>query len=626
MKLTKLVFEFFFILLFFFIQDVQSKNTFLKEGKRIYVEFALPKNISSIEIQLHSDRNKNVSKISDISPHNPLQQQLNLKNEEMYFPVFDIEIMHGIEMVAIFENVNKSNRYNFNGDFNPELKPFKDTLILKENIEHWENTIYIKPNNAYLKKVYFRKIIDVDKQNKFGIEFLSLSNQWSGTIDIIDRSGGHSELIERFEINEPISASVSDEKPKSEQRGIIQNLDNVVSYILNSQNTNPCSPTYGGLYCFYDLDSKTYRLPEWIWAYGPCIKILIEASKIPELSGKYGYEKLIETARQIGEVSLRFQINEKEHPAYGLPLCRFDSQLKYPDGFEGFRSPADSHFLMGYGWIPLYEATGDKRFLDAAELLAHQTWRILKLDDVIEQDYLQKAQKWKAWTLEESGFGMIGFKELYRINNDDVIKRIGKAYIESMLPIFQRDDGLWNRAYYRNTPNREGYGMKTNVPQGEVEVHPTNYMLRGQGWAMIGLLSSYELFKEKGEYLNYACKMADYIVSNQMSDDSWKRHLNRSLEEVNYTAKGTALWSMLLFQLYQKTANPKYLSAARKSLEWCNSHQYTGDDMDAWGGLVDRNSASGIIYRQWFDMITTYGVAFYGLALIEELNMQLIQK
>ena len=48
--------------------------------------------------------------------------------------------------------------------------------------------------------------------------------------------------------------------------------------------------------------------------------------------------------------------------------------------------------------------------------------------------------------------------------------------------------------------------------------------------------------------------------------------------------------------------------------------------MDAWGGLVDRNSASGIIYRQWFDMITTYGVAFYGLALIEELNMQLIQK
>jgi hypothetical protein len=50
-------------------------------------------------------------------------------------------------------------------------------------------------------------------------------------------------------------------------------------------------------------------------------------------------------------------------------------------------------------------------------------------------------------------------------------------------------------------------------------------------------------------------------------------------------------------------------------------HQYFGDDTAARGGIVGRSWPSGIIYRYWFDLITTYTMAFFGNALVEALSL-----
>jgi hypothetical protein len=59
-----------------------------------------------------------------------------------------------------------------------------------------------------------------------------------------------------------------------------------------------------------------------------------------------------------------------------------------------------------------------------------------------------------------------------------------------------------------------------------------------------------------------------------------------------------------------------------KALQWCIDHQYFGEDSAAIGGIVGRSWPSGIIYRYWFDMITTYTMAFFGNAVVEALELE----
>jgi hypothetical protein len=55
------------------------------------------------------------------------------------------------------------------------------------------------------------------------------------------------------------------------------------------------------------------------------------------------------------------------------------------------------------------------------------------------------------------------------------------------------------------------------------------------------------------------------------------------------------------------------------------ANQYTGPDPDAAGSVWDRNNNSAVGYRPWFRVSCTYGSAFFGLAVLEELRLQAIK-
>ena len=561
--------------------------------------------ISDVVLEIRSARNRKISKLSDHSPRNPGPPRPATPGKEVWFPVVDVERGAGDEIHARFEQVKPGDRMHWNGNFGGESRPLVEDAVLTDAAEHWENAMYVESASARLTDFAIRRRVTSGP-----LRFRSLTEHWAGTVRVM--AGG--KVVSTVEVAAPQYSP-----PTLHRTDLTAAVRSTVDFLLRSQNLNPTSPTFGGLFLFYDLDAQTFRRSDWIWTWGPAISFLIDASKRPEIAAEFGRERLLRVAREMGEASLRFLITDRNHPAYGLVTTRFDPSTRYKGGHTGFVSPADAYFLAGWGWIPLYEATRDRRFLDATTLMLEQTERLLAHDPVIEQDYVLASGKWKNWTMDESGFGMEGFAEAFRVTRDAKHQRIGRDYLASVLKVLGRDDGLWDRTWHRKDPAREDDSWPMPGPDGVPILVRSDGNTRGLSWAMMGLLAAHRLLPDAG-HLDAAKRMAEHLINAQQPDGHWNFRYHRPEREVGISEKGTAIWSVLLYRLHAETGDPRHLAAARKALNWCIRNRYAGSDPLGHGGIVGVSPASGVVYRAWFPLICTYTMSFYGNALLAELN------
>ena len=575
------------------------------DGKELYLE-------------LCSDRNHKISKVSDISEYDTTcneeardssKQLVNQDNEvtegnyEIWYPVADLRLDHSMEGVFTMEGEGKC---SLNRAFSAQIKADDSEITVPASaLEQWEN-ILMTEGDLICKGFSVRKRLDVS-DGRICVKIKLLSSSWSGRVRLLEKSGGVFKLLRENTVSSEneISAGKRSLTPLWEQDTLTSALKATVDYILRNQIKKEDSIFDKGLYLFYDHDARTFRQPSWIWTWGTAVHLLLEADKIDSLRAEYEPGQLLQAAKDIGEASLRFQkTHDANHPAYGLVTCRIDYDSRLKGGYMEFLSPPDSLFLAGWGWIPLYQATKDTKYLEASRLLVRETGRILKLNtDIIEQDYMIPAEEWKDWILDEAGFGMKGIAGLYACDPNPEWKEIGKVYIEQNLATFERQDGLWDRMWTRSTAT----------------LTKTEYHTRGAGWAMEGLLSSWELLKET-QYLDKAAKMADCMIKFQNKDGSWSFEFDKKPEVYGRSEKGTAYWAGLLYRLYEARTQPRYLEAARKALNWCVENQYLGDDGDGYGGIIGRTPHSGVVYRKFFDLSCTYTSAFFGEALIMEMQ------
>jgi hypothetical protein len=112
------------------------------------------------------------------------------------------------------------------------------------------------------------------------------------------------------------------------------------------------------------------------------------------------------------------------------------------------------------------------------------------------------------------------------------------------------------------------------------------------------------------------------MMQDQRPDGSWLTITDGTEEEHGVSEKGTALWSLLLYQLFQQTGEPEFLAPARRALRWCLDNQYYGPDPLGLGGIPGVSPNSGVVYRAWFPMICGYTCAFAGLAIMKELEIR----
>jgi rhamnogalacturonyl hydrolase YesR len=437
--------------------------------------------------------------------------------------------------------------------------------------------------------------------------FTPLSEDWKGTITLHYKENGISKTI-KHKINwskntigrsEPTNSSLT-------QKNLKIALSKSIDYILRSQNNNTSSLTYGGLNLFYDLDAQSYRSNHWIWGSGPAVKVLLNARKIAELTISTSAAGLLSAAEKIGQSAINTRIMDVTHPMFGVPLSRWRRDIILPDfGYQQCYSTSDANFFSGWAWIPLYTETGNKKYLDAAKLLAETTDRLMTQYGLIPQDYYVDEHKFSEHTIDESGFGAEGIANLYAITKDPKYFNMAEQYIQEHLKKLSRPDGLWERGWHQKTG-----------------VQPTIKMTRGLGWAMEGLLAAHRN-NPKGPYLALAKKMADRMQAWQKPDGHWNFITDEPVEKVGISEKGTALWSYLLYQLYAASGEKKYVTMARKSLTWCMKNQYQGSDRQAYGGIVGKtiHSAVGAAFRPWFPITCAYTSAFFSLALMEELKL-----
>ena len=299
-----------------------------------------------------------------------------------------------------------------------------------------------------------------------------------------------------------------------------------------------------------------------------------------------------------------FDFSCRTHPASGLITVRWNTRVDTERGFQQYLSPADTHFLVGWGWIPLYEKTGDRVFLEAAKLTAEAESRLVDEFGIPPMDYIEDDQAWKNFTLDEAGFTPEGLAEVYRVTGDERVKKTAIDFMDNMIAKFESPSGLWYRQYYQDT--------KT---VSEVDFS------RGGGWAMEGLLAMDRMIPDS-TYLEKAKRFADVLLRYQQADGCWFSEMKGTLHEHGVTEKGTALWSLLFYALHDRTGDERHLNAARKALSWCVRNQQAGDDYHAFGGVPGAGPGSGVVFRRWFKLSCLYAAAFAGLAAIEELKIR----
>lgn len=605
----------FFILVSLLTGCSDQKSPFklevIKEGKQLLVNMSGLTKLDSVEIRFYNDRNTKISNRSDRSEFNP-KGPLIADQSEVWYPVVDLVLENESKAVAVF-NEDITGDYTINGMFFKEVKALKKTVNIDDKkLLYWENSLTMEPKGT-LKEFYLSYSFSV-QENSFEHNFKLLSEDGTGKIEVLGVSDKEAKILSSYQITERNKVATDSpllpfKNTRISKERLIASLQETVKLTLRMQDANPDSPTYGGLNLFYDYDAKTYRRTHWIWSSGPSIKLLLDtANNVPEITQNIAKEHLKEVADQIGSTSQKFQVKDPENPVHGIVTSRWKEMgkdLKQHAGFEEYYSIEDGLFMVAWGWMPLYRETGNAKYLEDAKIMVQSAQKLLDTFEIIPMDYIVSEKKWKDFTISEAGFGSEGICEVYLETKDETIKATGELFTDRLLTKFQQEDGLW--------------ACKVNF--SPEKIIPSQKHTRGQGWAMEGLISSYNMIKNS-KYKKLAERMATVLMDYQHNEGYWTYNFDKPVSEVGISEKGTALWSLLFYRLYEITKNPKHLEAARKALIWCMDNQYTGADVEGQGGVIGVTFQSGVTYRNWFPLACSYTSGFFGLAILEELKLQ----
>lgn len=558
-----------------------------------------------VALHLHSDRNARVPRFSDVSPlQPPAWPEFRKAGPESWFPVIDIVVDDAMEAVAELGDVPVDAQVSWNGWVWREKSPA--TPVMKfpaARMLQWENTLWSDRGGVQLARFYVRRPV---KNSTLTLRLLAPG--WSGRIELVSRGPSGRETVLRSHRIEGVDA-VASSRPSGrglEPTRLHAALAEVVDYTLRNRVSDPHDPMRGGLYVFYDLDARTFRTSHWLWSWGPSVALLLDARRQPGVAARFGEDRLVAVAREIGEASLRTVPREPHHPARGIPLSRWDRAPAFDFGHEQAITPCDGAFLAAWAWVRLGEVTGDPKWREACRELVAAIDRLMNDFPVPPQNYFPDYGRWDNKVIDEAGFGVELFAELHRVGGGEALRESGRRYIEQHLNALGRDDGLWDRVYFLDgRPNR-----------------PTMRMTRGLGWPMEGLLAAHRLLPEGGRYLDLARRMAAPILAAQQPEGWWGHRFDQPADAYGVGMKDTALWCWLLYELHAHTGEPRDLAAARRALAWLLDQQYFGDDERARGGHVEVSPHSAVGPRPWFRVASTYGGAFFGLALLKELQVQ----
>ena len=560
-----------------------------------------------LEIRLKSDRSARVEKASDVSPHAPPGWKAT--NPRYVFPgqnrelcCLAVDVAAEADMQGVVRIANPDGGPYF---WNPPLQDVQghldgDLVIPADQLEHWENCLFLAGSRAHVTGFHLR--LPVPAGGGLQREVKLLTADWSGVVSLHRGDDGTELASARVEASpahlDPLPAT-TDDAGCLPREVLVEGLCRILDQLMRSRNMNPASRTYGGFFLLYDADARMRRASHWLWAWGPAIRLLLDARHVRPIAERFGADELLAAAELAGRASLRFVTRGTDHPARGLATVRWEPTCDGESGFREFISAADSLYLSGWGWLPLYETTGDERYLTAARDLADATERLMDTFPLVPQEYEPDVAAWTRHTYDESAFGMDGLTELARVTGERRYVEMGRRFMDSHLKRFERDDGLWHRLWWRGEQG----------PQYPIDT-------KGEAWVMAGLLAAHRLAPDGG-YLVRAQKLADRLIALQQRDGRWNSFIDDPPSPNPINDKATAIWAYLMQRTHAHTARGEYLASARRALAWCLANQHTGPDRQAVAAILP---LAGFMQVNFHHLTVLYTTTFLGLAILEELR------
>lgn len=557
-------------------------------------------------LQLRIRREAGYETAVALSPPSPLYyecgpkgtaRRLETHREEMVFAFLDFEPPDRLQLVIEFESELASGDWCVNDWADLSAGTVKPVLKIPASaLQRWENTVYVRGSNLAVRDVFFAVDIGADHE-KYAFDLCPMHRPWKGRIELVGPKGLIADEPVAYTRDTPFAESVSiGDANQGPPSSLPEKLRAAVCAVLDSRVTDPASPFTGGFHLIYDRHMRSYRLPHWIWAWGPAVKLLLDA--VPYLDPSEG-QGLLDAASVAGQTSLDFFIDDPDHIAHDISTVRWYSALGTPSGSIQYASLADSLFLAGWGWIPLYHATGDDRYLEASTRLARKAECLLNEYRIPPQDYVFECDKWTPHTLDESGFAMAGFEGLYRATKAPWVREVGTRFIDRHLETMLAAGPFWHRIYRRG----EARGF------GDPDV-------KGHAWIMDAYLSAHGLTGDQ-RYLDLAIQLANLTLCCQADDGAWAIRYEVPGPDDPRDDKASAIWAYQLLRLFRLTGDGRYAVSARRALAWCDSVLEYNPSDQGYGSMVNHKSMANVGAR---DLAVLYSTTYYGLAVLELMN------
>lgn len=516
----------------------------------------------------------------------------------------DLATADGWELVVQFDP-DAAGTWKLNGRLSPLVGAMQAEVIVPvEALEHGENLLHIRGEDLRVPKMFFRKRVETSGGE--WAEALQVTHAaWNGRVRLLRAAKGEGTLVAEQVVTTPAPAAARattlGERWWEDRAALDQAALAVGRSLLNSQVQDPGSLFNGGFNLVYDPQHQSHRMAHWLWAWGPSIDFLIELSKRESARANGAAGKFRAVALAAGERSLQFEMTDPNHPAYGVSTVRWEPSRATPLGWAEYLSTADSLFLAGWGWMSLHRETGRAEFLERTKSLVAAAERLMDRYPVVPQDWIIERNTWTPHTLDESVFGMIGFRRLFEATGSSEVAASGRRFLDSHLKHMGRESGLLARAWMR---------------EEDKEIWDPD--IKGHAWVIEGYLDAHQ-FSGDTKYLRLADELAQKVMDCQADDGSWTYLFTKPKPGDPIDDKGTAIWAFLFYDLYKRSKNPEHLAAGRRALGWCLRQQYHGDDPNLRGAIFHPNSMAYVRRRP---MSILYTTTFFGHALLQELALQ----
>ena len=327
----------------------------------------------------------------------------------------------------------------------------------------------------------------------------------------------------------------------------------------------------------FTLDSLQLCLSSWIWTSGKILQY-------------YATHGELDKAKQLADNILARQ------EAVGGWVVRNDI---LNNRIVPVLAQNDSAFLANKGLLSLYEISGDKRYLAAAEKCAHWIMKSTREDGLVPTGIDAKTgEALDNRIIVDTGFTAGLFSKLYRLTHNEEYKMYAIDFCGSFIKYFFDTDKKW---------------FATNIDKN-YKKHGGSFF-RGQAWALEGLIDTYEISKDE-RIFDTIESVSKMLIQFQLNNGGWSANIERWY--MGEDGKGIPIVANLLLRWYvHSNCKEEIIVTVDKAIEWVKNHT----NLKGPGcGLIFSYSFEGAISHSFYTRTAMYYSTAYAIELIEMRN------